>query len=125
MPHTIVDNSGNLETAVNAPAFRDLRHHAAVKTDAVPEVRVRAVNRYSIAGDNPKPGTTDAYPRLRRGRAPKVTIAAVQALIEAAQEFLVPCMTKHPPALSFAMRTIDRGLSPISGTKRDHLEVSP
>ena len=91
----------------------------------MPGIRVRAfaATHVSIADGDPKHGYIDISVRLREGRDQQTRETAVQAIFEAAKDFLQPALETHSIALSAEMRNIDASLSPKTGTIRDHLRA--
>ena len=71
---------------------------------------------------DPAHGYIDIALRLRGGRDLETRKAATAHVFAAAETFLAPAMAQHSIALSFEMRDIVPGLSPKSGTIRDHLK---
>lgn len=127
MPHIIIDYSANLDTVIDIGALCEHLRQTATGIAAfpLPGIRVRAVaaRHYAIADGNPKHGYIDISIRLRGGRAHDVKQDASQRIFDAAHDFIAPVMARQPIALSLEMRDIDPGLSPKTGTIRDHLET--
>lgn len=125
MPHFIVEYSANLESEVDMAGFCEAIRASAANIDTFPTagIRVRAyrADHYAIADGDPKHGFVDISIRLREGRPQDVKEAACAEVFEAARAFLAPVMAARPLALSLEMRDIDAGLSPKTGTIRDHL----
>lgn len=126
MAHFIIDYSPNLEESVDWPAFCDLLRTEAIATGVFPlagiRVRAFAANYVSIADGDPQHGYVDISVRLREGRELEARQKATAALFAAAESFFKPIMETRSLALSMEMRNIDAGLSPKTGTIRDHLK---
>lgn len=126
MAHFTIDYSPNLEEVVDWPAFCDLLRTEAIATGVFPlagiRVRAFAANYVSIADGDPQHGYVDISVRLREGRELEARQKATTALFAAAESFLKPIMETRSLALSMEMRNIDAGLSPKTGTIRDHLK---
>ncbi len=127
MPHIMLDYSANMEERTDIAALCDHLRRAAIETGVfpMPGIRVRAfaATHTSIADGDPKHGYIDISIRLREGRDQKTRETAVQAIFEAAKDFLQPALQEYSIALSAEMRNIDASLSPKTGTIRDHLKA--
>jgi len=125
MAHFHIEYSGNLESLIDISQLcEDIRAEAAaIETFPTPGVRVRAirVDHYAIADGNPKHGFIDILIRLRGGRPDDAKQEATRRIFEVAKRLIDPVMQTHPIALSLEMRDIDPGLSPKTGTIREHL----
>lgn len=127
MPHFHIEYSANLEKCVDIQALCERVRLTAVGIDAfpLPGVRVRAVrvDHYAIADGDPKHGFIDISIRLRGGRPADVKKDATNRIFDAVAAHLAPALAQHSIALSLEMRDIDPGLSPKTGTIRNHLEL--
>ena len=127
MPHIMLDYSANMEERADIAALCHHLRRAAIDTGVfpMPGIRVRAfaATHVSIADGDPTHGYIDISVRLREGRDQQTREAAVQAIFEAAKDFLQPALKTHSIALSVEMRNIDASLSPKTGTIRDHLKA--
>ena len=127
MPHIMLDYSANMEERTDIAALCDHLRRAAIDTGVfpMPGIRVRAfaATHVSVADGDPKHGYIDISVRLREGRDQQTRETAVQAIFEAAKDFLQPALETHSIALSAEMRNIDASLSPKTGTIRDHLKA--
>lgn len=125
MPHFQIDYSGNLEDVLDMSAFCEIVRATAATLNTFPlaGIRVRAtrVDHYAIADGHPAHGFIDISIRIRGGRDPQVKAHATTTIFEAARDFLKPAMAERSIALSLEMRDIDPGLSPKTGTIRQHL----
>lgn len=125
MPHISIEYSANLEDRADIQALCEHLRAVAATIEAFPMagLRVRALKaeHFSIADGDPKHAFLDVSVRLRGGRPDSVKQEATQVLFEAAKDFLRPVLETSSLALSLEMRDIDPGLSPKTGTIRDHL----
>lgn len=126
MPHLMVDYSPNIDDRIDMSAFCDTLRRAAIETGVfpMPGIRVRAMraDHVSIADGQAQHGYIDISIRLRAGRSDADKQAATQHIFDAAQRALEPALARFSIALSLEMRDIDPGLSPKTGSIRDHLK---
>lgn len=126
MPHVLVEYSANLEEAIDVGGLCERLRQAAAAIDEIPMagVRVRAyrADHHAIADGTDGHGFVDISVRLRGGRPDAVKDKVAKQLFSAAREFTNPYMSEHSLALSLEVRDIDPGLSPKTGTIRDHLK---
>ncbi len=127
MPHIMLDYSANMEKRTDIAALCDHLRLAAIDTGVfpMPGIRVRAfaATHASIADGDPTHGYIDISVRLREGRDQQTREKAVQAIFDAAKDFLQPALETYSIALSAEIRNIDASLSPKTGTIRDHLKA--
>jgi len=127
MPHITLDYSANMEERADIAALCDHLRRAAIDTGVFPlagvRVRAFAATHVSIADGDQMHGYIDISIRLREGRDQPTREHAVQAIFEAARQFLQPTLETHSIALSAELRNIDASLSPKTGTIRDHLKA--
>ena len=125
MPHIMLDYSANMEKRIDIAALCDHLRRTALETDVFPmagiRVRAFAATHVSIANGDPMHGYLDISIRLREGRDQQTRERAIQAIFDAAKDFLRPTLATYPVALSAEMRNIDASLSPKTSTIRDHL----
>ena len=125
MPHIALDYSANMEDRCDIASLCEHLRQAAIATGVFPlagiRVRAFAANHAAIADGSDAHGYIDISVRLREGRDLDTRKAAAQAIFEAARSYLEPVLAVHSVALSLEMRDIDAGLSPKTGTIRDHL----
>lgn len=128
MPHIMLDYSANMEERADIAALCDHLRRVAIDTGVFPtpgiRVRAFAATHVSIADGDPKHGYIDISIRLREGRDQQTRETAVQAIFDAAKDFLQPALETYSIALSVEMRNIDASLSPKTGTIRDHLKAN-
>ena len=126
MPHFSIEYSANLEQMLDMPALCDHLREAAIKTGVfpMPGIRVRAfkADHVSIADGDPKHAFLDLSIRLRGGRSDADKTRATQEIFDALRTFMAPALKANSIAVSVEMRDIDPGLSPKTGTIRDHLK---
>lgn len=126
MPHVLVEYSSNLEEAIDVGGLCEHLRLAATEIDEIPMpgVRVRAyrADHHAIADGADGHGFVDISVRLRGGRTDAVKDKIAKQLFEAARELIDPYMRGNSLALSLEVRDIDPGLSPKTGTIRNHLE---
>ncbi len=125
MPHLMIDYSANIEPDIDMSRLCEHLRAIAAEIEAFPiaGVKVRAVrvDHYAIADGNPAHGFIDISVRIREGRDLEIKKQAVDAIFNAANDFVSPIMQKRSLALSVELRDITAELAPKSGTIRKYL----
>ena len=125
MPHLMIDYSANIEPDIDMSRLCENLRAIATEIEAFPiaGVKVRAVrvDHYAIADGNPAHGFIDISVRIRDGRDLETKKQAVDAIFNAANDFVSPIMQKRSLALSVELRDITAELAPKSGTIRKYL----
>ena len=125
MPHLMIDYSANIEPDIDMSRLCEHLRAIAAEIEAFPiaGVKVRAVRveHYAIADGNPAHGFIDISVRIREGRDLETKKQAVDAIFNAANDFVSPIMQKRSLALSVELRDITAELAPKSGTIRKYL----
>ena len=125
MPHLMIDYSANIEPDIDMSRLCENLRAIATEIEAFPiaGVKVRAVrvDHYAIADGNPAHGFIDISVRIREGRDLETKKQAVDAIFNAANDFVSPIMQKRSLALSVELRDITAELAPKSGTIRKYL----
>lgn len=125
MPHLMIDYSANIEPDIDMSRLCEHLRAIAAEIEAFPiaGVKVRAVrvDHYAIADGNPAHGFIDISVRIREGRDLETKKQAVDAIFNAANDFVSPIMQKRSLALSVELRDITAELAPKSGTIRKYL----
>ncbi len=125
MPHLMIDYSANIEPDIDMSRLCEHLRAIAAEIEAFPiaGVKVRAVrvDHYAIADGNPAHGFIDILVRIREGRDLETKKQAVDAIFNAANDFVSPIMQKRSLALSVELRDITAELAPKSGTIRKYL----
>jgi 5-carboxymethyl-2-hydroxymuconate isomerase len=127
MPHLMIDYSANIEPDIDMSRLCEHLRAIAAEIEAFPiaGVKVRAVrvDHYAIADGNPAHGFIDISVRIREGRDLETKKQAVDAIFNAANDFVSPIMQKRSLALSVELRDITAELAPKSGTIRKYLRA--
>ena len=125
MPHLMIDYSANIEPDIDMSRLCEHLRAIAAEIEAFPiaGVKVRAVrvDHYAIADGNPAHGFIDISVRIREGRDLETKKQAVDAIFNAANDFVSPILQKRSLALSVELRDITAELAPKSGTIRKYL----
>lgn len=125
MPHLMIDYSANIEPDIDMSRLCEHLRAIAAEIEEFPiaGVKVRAVrvDHYAIADGNPAHGFIDISVRIREGRDLETKKQAVDAIFNAANDFVSPIMQKRSLALSVELRDITAELAPKSGTIRKYL----
>lgn len=125
MPNLMIDYSANIEPDIDMSRLCEHLRAIAAEIEAFPiaGVKVRAVrvDHYAIADGNPAHGFIDISVRIREGRDLETKKQAVDAIFNAANDFVSPIMQKRSLALSVELRDITAELAPKSGTIRKYL----
>ena len=125
MPNLMIDYSANIEPDIDMSRLCEHLRAIAAEIEAFPiaGVKVRAVrvDHYAIADGNPAHGFIDISVRIREGRDLETKKQAVDAIFNAANDFVSPILQKRSLALSVELRDITAELAPKSGTIRKYL----
>lgn len=125
MPHLMIDYSANIEPDIDMSRLCEHLRAIAAEIEAFPiaglKVRAVRVDHYAIADGNPAHGFIDISVRIREGRDLETKKQAVDAIFNAANDFVSPIMQKRSLALSVELRDITAELAPKSGTIRKYL----